>query len=367
MKEVIRWGILGTGQIAGQFAAGLAVVDDAELYAVAGRSAGKAEVFSRQHRVAHSFGSFEELLAQDNIDVVYVATPHHVHYEHCVMALQAGKPVLCEKPFTINAEQARQLIDLAREKNLFCMEAMWMRFIPAMRKLTELLDDDAIGTPHFLQADFGVPFDFNPKGRVFDPELAGGALLDLGVYPVSLAYKIFGAPVEILTTTNLGESGVDEGSCIILKHAGGQMSTIRCSIRHELIPQALVTGSTGSLVIESPLYRPHKIRLQNYPLVQATPDTNATPSRVKALLGKVPVLQSVALNVESYLAPFSNALATKVIPFAGNGYNYQATAVHECLREGKLECGIMPLDETCSVLAVMDEIREQWGLRYAGE
>ena len=367
MKEVIRWGILGTGQIAHQFASGLAYVDDAQLCAVGARSKTKAEEFSKQHSISRHYGSFEALLAEPDIDVVYIATPHHVHHDHCVMALEAGKSVLCEKPFTINAKQAREVIELARRKNLFCMEAMWMRFIPAIRQMTELLENDTIGEPGVLRADFGVPFEFNPAGRVFDPELAGGALLDLGVYTVSLSYLLFGAPVEILATANIGESGVDETSTIVLKHAGGQISTLRSSIRYELAPEAVVVGSKGSIRIESPVYRPHKIQVSKHSLVKPVADATGTPSKIKKIIQQSPVLQKLALRVESYLTPISGAMGTRVIPFVGNGYNYQVAAVNQCLKDGKLESEIMPLDETLGVLKVMDEVRQQWGLQYAGE
>jgi predicted dehydrogenase len=367
MKEIIRWGILGTGEIAKQFATGLSFVDDAQLYAVGARQKEKAEEFSRQYNVPHCYGSFEELLAEPNIDVVYIATPHHVHRDHCLMVLEAGKSVLCEKPFTINASQAREVIELARKKKLFCMEAMWMRFVPAMRQMSHLIENDTIGEPSLLRADFGVPFEFNPSSRLFDQDLAGGALLDLGVYTVSLSYKLFGAPVDILTTANIGESGVDESSSIILKHAGGQISTLRSSIRYELTPEAVIVGSKGSIRVESPIYRPHKIQVSKCAPVLAVTNSQGASSKIKKIIQKTPALQKLALHVESYLTPISSALGTKVIPFEGNGYNYQVAAVNQCLKEGKLESEIMPLNDTLGVLMVMDEIRQQWGLRYAGE
>lgn len=367
MKEIIRWGILGTGHIAKQFAAGLSYVDDAQLVAVGARHKAKADAFSKQYNVPHSFGSFEELLAEPDIDVVYIATPHHVHRDHCVMALEAGKSVLCEKPFTINAVQAREVIELASEKQLFCMEAMWMRFLPAMRHMYDLVDGGSIGEPSLLRADFGVPLEFDPGGRLFDLEMAGGALLDLGVYTVSLSYKMFGAPTEIYATANMGESGVDESSTIVLKHAGGQISTLRSSIRYELTPEATVVGSKGSITIESPLYRPHKLQVRKSSPVGPVEDVQCSSSKIKKFILQTPVLQKIALHLESYLTPVTSAMGTKVIPFVGNGYNYQVAEVNRCLKEGKLQSEIMPLNDTLGVLIVMDEIRKQWGLRYAGE
>ena len=367
MKKIIRWGILGTGHIAHQFSDGLTHVNDAELFAVGARSKDKAEAFALQHQVPNNYGSFEELLANKEIDIVYIATPHHVHRDHCVMALEAGKSVLCEKPFTLNATEAREVIALAREKKLFCMEAMWMRFIPAMRKLSELLEEGTIGKPNLLRADFGIPFEFNANSRIFNNELAGGALLDVGVYPISLAYKLFGPPTDIMAMGNIGESGVDESSTVILKHAGNQISTLRSSITHELTPEAVVAGSAGSIRIESPIYRPHKLQVSKHSTVSTTADTEYSPSRIKAVMQKIPALQMLALHMESYIRPVATALRTTVIPFVGNGYNYQVVAVNQCLREGKLESEIMPLDETLGVLTVTDEIRNQWELRYASE
>ena len=367
MKSVIQWGILGTGQIAKQFAVGLSSVNDAQLSAVGARDKAKAEAFSKQYDVPRSYGSFEDLLAEPDIDVVYIATPHHVHRDHCVMALEAGKSVLCEKPFTVNATQAREVIELAREKNLFCMEAMWMRFLPAMRQLTDLLKNGEIGEPHLLRADFGIPFEFNPSGRVFNKALAGGALLDLGVYPVSLSYQLFGPPVEIMATANIGESGVDETSTVVLKHAAGQISTLRSSIRYEITPEAVVVGSKGSIEIDSPIYRPHKIRVKKSSLVPPVTDAGGRPSSLKKLILKMPALQKIALHLESYRTPFSRSVKTRTIPFVGNGYNYQVEAVNQCLREGKISSDIMPLNETLGVIEIMDEIRQQWGLQYAGE
>ena len=367
MKQTIRWGILGTGQIAHQFAQGLLCLEDTELLAIGARSKDKADAFSQQYNVERSFGSFNELLADKDIDVVYIATPHHVHHEHCLLALNAGKAVLCEKPFTINEKQALEVVQVAREKNLFCMEAMWMRFIPAMHRLTELLEEGAIGKPALLRADFGVPFKFTPSGRIFDLELAGGAMLDLGIYPVSLACSLFGPPVETIAIGNIGESGVDESSTVVLRHAENQISTLRCSIRHELTPEAVVVGSLGSIEVEAPIYRPHKLKVTQFSQVEPVVDSNPGPSTIKKIIQKTPGLQNLALRAENFLTPATKAMRTSVIPFKGNGYNYEAAAVNECLREGKTECDLMSLDDTLAVLRVMDQVREQWKLRYAGE
>lgn len=370
MKNVkIRWGILGTGVVARQFAEGLSFLKDAELYAVGARSKDKAEDFARIYPAQQAYGSFEELVCDANIDVVYVATPHHVHRDHCILSLLAGKPILCEKPFAINAEQADEVISLAREKNLFCMEAMWMRFIPLMRAFTTRLANNVIGDPCMMQADFGMPFMYDSKARQFNRDLAGGALLDLGVYPVSLSYQIFGAPCEIVTAVNMGDSGVDETSSILLKYPGGKIATLQSSVRLQTPIEAVIMGSAGTIRIKSPLYRPHKMMIDTFTVskTEITSERNSIKSKILMLIKRRPLLQKFTLYMENYIGAVINAVRTTVVPFVGNGYNYEAAEVMRCLREGKLESEIMPLDETVGVLKILDEIRNQWGLKYSDE
>jgi predicted dehydrogenase len=366
-QDVIRWGILGTGQIARQFAEALGYLDDAELTAVGSRSIENAKRFVDQYPAKRFYGSFEELVADPDLDVVYIATPHHVHRDHSILALNAGKPILCEKPFAVNARQAQEVIDLAREKNLFCMEAMWMRFLPAMQDAVNQVISGVIGKPAQLRADFGTPFRFYPKGRQFDPALAGGALLDLGIYPISLAIQLFGPAVETLSVVTMGDTGVDEASTIVMKHGGGEVSTIQSSIRHSLPTEAVITGSSGTVKIHSPLYRPHKVTTEKFSFVDGETSNPASPSKLRTLVKNTPPLQKLMLRLEAILSPLQGALRTKVIPFIGNGYNYEAAAVHQCLRSNKLECHTMPLENTLMILRTMDSIRAQWGLNYPDE
>ncbi len=324
---VIRWGILGTGRIAGLFAQGLASVEDAALVAVGSRTREGAEAFGERVGVPRRHGSYEALANDPDVDVIYVATPHPQHCENTLLCLRAGKAVLCEKPFAINAAQARAMVAEARARGLFLMEAMWSRFYPAFDKLRELLAAGAIGEVRMLTADLGFRSNFNPQGRLFDLGLGGGALLDVGVYPVSLASHILGKPTGILSKAQLGETGVDEQAGIILSYAQGQIALLHTAIRTTTLHEATLMGTEGLIRLGLDWHKPDRITL-------------VRP-------GGEPELFMCRIS--------------------GNAYNYEAAAVGAYLREGKTESPIMPLDETIEVMETLDAIRAQWGLRYPNE
>jgi predicted dehydrogenase len=327
MSEPIRWGIIGTGWIAEQFATGLSVISDAELVAIGSRTASSAHRFADEFGVPHRHASYEALAEDAEVDVVYVATPNNLHMENSLLCLEAGKAVLCEKPFTINAREAEAVIGEAREKRLFLMEAMWTRFNPVIIKLRELLAKGVIGELKMLIADLGFRFEFNPEGRLWNLHLGGGALLDLGVYPVSMASMIFGTPTEIASLAKFSITGVDEQASIIMGYEGAELSTLYTSMRAETPQEVVVAGTRGLIRVHAPMFRPDKM----------------------------------SLSREDH--------EDEVLEFAleGNGYNYAAEEVMRCLRDGKLESEVMPLDETLSIMETMDQIRAQWGLRYPME
>lgn len=327
MLTTIRWGLLGTGTIARKFAEGLRHVEGAELVAVGSRSSQAAEAFAAAFGVPHQYASYDDLAADPEIDVVYIATPHPFHRENSLQCLQAGKAVLCEKPFAVNAQEAAAVINLARERRLFLMEAMWTRFLPLFVKLRELLALGVLGELRLLQVDFGFRAGFNPQGRLFNPQLAGGALLDVGVYNLSLASLLWGRPERIHSAAHLGETGVDEQSAVLLSYAQGRLATLSSAIRLNTPQEALVIGTDGWLKIRTPWWK-------------ATAMTLAVADQAPQLIE---------------------------VPFAGNGYNYQADEVGRCLRAGRLESAVMPLDETLAIMETLDEIRRQWGLRYPVE
>ena len=328
MGITTRWGIISTGRIAGDFAEALALSPDAELVAVGSRSTDSAETFGKLFSIPHRHATYEALADDPDVDVVYVATPHPFHMENSLLCLRAGKAVLCEKPFSINAIEAEAMIRTARAENLFLMEAMWTRYLPVMVKVRQLLADGAVGDVRLLQADFGFSTDLNPQGRLFDLQLGGGALLDVGVYTVSLASMVFGGPpTQITSMAHLGETGVDEQSALLLGYDQGQLAVLTCAVRTNTPHEAVILGSDGSIKINAPWWRSGS-------LVLSRPDQE------------------------------DQLLET---PIAGHHFQYEAAEVMECLRSSKTESETMPLDETIDIMKTLDTIRSQWGLKYPGE
>ena len=323
----VRWGILGTGGIARQFTAGLRDSPGADILAVGSRSKDSARKFADAFGVPRPHAGYEELAADPDVDVIYVATPHPIHEENVTLCLKAGKHVLCEKPMTVNAEQAERLISLAEERGLFLMEGMWTRFFPLMERVREMLSSGAIGEPRMLGVDFGFRAPFDPLQRLFNPDLGGGALLDVGVYCVSLSSMVFGAPNKISGLAHLGETGVDEQSAAILKHGDGQISTISIATRTRTPQEAVISGTEGRIRIHSEWWRPHTLTLYR-------------PGQEDETI---------------------EALST------GNGFPHEAAEVMNCIRSGERESAVMPLRETLEIARTMDELRRQWGLVYPGE
>jgi predicted dehydrogenase len=326
MKEKINWGILATGGIAAAMAKGLARVPGAYLAAVGSRTQEAAGKFGQRFGIPKRYGSYEDLARDPEIDVVYVSTPHNLHYENCLMLLHEGKAVLCEKPFTINAEQAAEVITLAREKKCFVLEAMWTRFLPAIVKVREILREGRLGEIRMLNASFGFKAEFDPLHRLFNPSLGGGALLDVGVYPVSFASMVFGQPSQIVSQCHLGKTGVDEQSAMLFRYGLGQMAVLAAAVRTEIPQDAYIIGSEGRLRVHSPWWQSQKLSLK-----------------------------------------FKEREKVLKFPFKGNGFSFEAEEVMRCLREGRLESEILPLDESLSIMKTMDEIRAQWGLKYPME
>ena len=324
--DTIRWGMLGLGRIANDFAIGLQAVPGAQLVAVGSRSREKAEEFGGRFAVPGRYGSYEELAADPNVDIVYISTPHPMHADDALLCLSAGKAVLCEKPFTLNAEQAAKVIDMARQQKRFLMEGMWTRFYPIMAKIRDLLDDGTIGEPRMVQADFGFRVGWDIEGRILNLRLGGGALLDVGVYCISLASMIFGAPAHISGEAHIGETGVDEQAALVLRYPKGQLASLYVAVRTNTPQAAYIGGTEGCIQIHSPWWCPTAM-----------------------CVARGSQRESVALPRES------------------NGFNYEIAEVMRCLREGKLESNVMPLDETLSIMQTMDTLRAQWGLRYPME
>lgn len=327
MQEKTRWGIISTGNIARKFATGLKVLPNAELLAVGSRSQEAADAFGDLFGIERRYPSYEALAQDPDIDAIYIGTPHTFHKENSLLGLSHGKAVLCEKPFTINAAEAKEVIDFARQNKVFLMEAMWTRYLPIFVRLRELLAEAVIGDVRMLTADFGFRARMNPHSRTFDLALGGGALLDVGIYPLSLASMIFGAPQRITGMTHLGETGADENSAMILGYEGGALAVLSTAVRTSTPQIAILNGTEGRITIPAQWW----------------------------------------VGTRMTVEVFGKETTEITMPLTGNGYEYEAAEVARCLRAGLLESEVMPLDETLALMQTMDEIRRQWGLKYPME
>ena len=323
----IRWGILGTGQIARAFAAGLSDVPGAELAAIASRNCDTAQAFAEEFGANRHYGDYRSLASDPQIDVIYVATPHNLHAENTIMCLQAGKAVLCEKPFTINRRQAHDVIDVARRNKRFLMEAMWTRYLPAIQEAKRLLDQGAIGVPQYIQADFGFAAAVNADHRLLSKQFGGGALLDIGIYPLSLAAYFLGEISETHAQATLGDTGIDLQTAFILRHRDGGLSSCICSIVAPSPVALTISGSAGIVQVNAPFFKSQSLTV-------TTPD---------------------------------GVTRTIQLPYLGNGYTHEAIEVGRCLQQGLLESPSMPLDETLALMTCLDTIRAQIGVNYPAD
>ncbi len=356
----IRWGILGAGRIARLFAQDLRLLPDNELAAVGSRSAEKAQRFAadlqapRAPQAPQAYGSYEALVADADVDVVYIATPHVFHKEQSLLCLEAGKHILVEKPFTMTAVEAREIVAYAREQNLFCMEAMWMRFVPAMQKAVELLKNGAIGDVRTMSASLGFYNEFDPQHRLFDPALGGGAMLDLGIYPLSLIFQVMGRPSTITSQSIVGASGVDEHTAVLLGFPGGQIATLSTSIRGNGRNDAFIMGTQGSLYLHPPILRPPAFTINRHPAPASKPrQLNPLIARLKGNPFAYRMMQQTRRLIQRMRGGQKTAIATQ-----GHGYSYEAAEVSRCLHQNLLESSTMSLDETIAIMETMDVIRE---------
>lgn len=324
-EQVIRWGILGAGEIAATVGADIAATEGNALQAVGARDADRAAAFAERLRIPRSYGSYAELVADPDVDVIYIATTHGQHHEHALLALGAGKPVLVEKAFTLNARQAREVVDEARRRGLFCMEAMWMRLNPLIRTAVDIAASGRIGAVTGVRADFSRHFAYDPTHRLFDLAAGGGALLDLGVYPATFAWLVLGRPNVIQATGSLAETGSDLTAALQWGYPGGQAAQIYCSAAGPSPLAALITGTDGWIEVQPRIHRPERLVVfsgDEQEIVTAEPEP-------------------------------------------GNGYRRQVAEVATRLRSGELESPLVPLDGTVALLEVIDEARRQLGARYA--
>jgi predicted dehydrogenase len=319
MTEPLRWGVMGTGGIADTFAADLELTDSGVVAAVGSRRMDSADRFGDRFGVPRRHASYEDLVVDPDVDVVYVATPHPFHHAGAQLALRAGKPALVEKAFTMNAAEARDLVATARAEGLFLMEAMWTRFLPHIAQIRELLDDGALGEIVTVTADHGQWFAKDPGFRMFAPELGGGALLDLGIYPVSFASMVLGTPQRIVSVVTPAFTGVDGQTSMLFGYATGAQAVLTCTLSAKSPTRAAIVGTEARIEIDGDFYAP----------------TSFT------------------------LIPRIGEQARFDAPHEGRGLRHEADEVARCLREGLLESPLMPLDESISIMATMDAVLAQ--------
>jgi predicted dehydrogenase len=326
MTDVVRWGILGTGKIARAFANALKDTPGAVLAGVGSRTLEGAQAFASEFG-GTAYGSYEELAQAGDVDLIYVGTPHPAHVSNVRMALNAGKGVLCEKPFTMNRLEAEELVALARAKKLFLMEAMWTRYMPALAEVRRVVDSGEIGKVTQVIADLGFKADFGQEHRVFNPVLGGGALLDLGIYPLSIAVALLGPVEAVAAQAEIGPTGVDEQTGFLLRHSKGGMSVCSCSLRARLPSELTIAGERGHVRMNTMFHRAQTV----------------TVARADGIARTVPT------------------------PYVGNGYVHEAIEAQRCWQAGLIESPGMTHDDTLALMGVMDEVRRQIGVHYAAD
>ena len=327
MSEKIRWGILGCGKIANKFASDLRFVNDAELKAVASRNSAKLESFSKEHRPDLSFSTYEALVSCADVDAIYVATPHGLHYEHVMLCLRNGKAVLCEKAFALNLSQAREMIEFARRKRIFLMEAFWTKFLPQYQAVMDIIRAGKIGEVKLVQSDFGFKAPEPRAQRLFDPMLGGGSLLDIGIYPIFIAQSILGKPTQVQAFITPYESGVDEQCAMIMKFAGGALAVLSSTFAVETPVEAVIAGTEGRIVMRNRFH-------------------NAVGT-VELVIGR-----DAARNIEVHREE-------------GFGYQFEARHVNDCLRKGLTESPVMTHADTLMLMETLDRVRKVVEVRYS--
>ncbi len=324
----IRWGIIATGGIATTMARDLGDVADAVRHAVASRDEDRARAFAAEHGFTRSYGSYDELLTDPDVDVVYIATPHRQHHAVATAAIRAGKPILVEKAFTVTLAGAKDVLDLAVAHGVFVMEAMWTRFLPLVRRVHELVSDGVIGEPRSVTADLGFVRELDEWDRLWNKDVGGGAILDLGVYPISFAHMLLGDPVGVQVSGSIGPTGVETDAAMLLDHATGTRGIVHCSMVTPLAGRVSIAGTGGRIDIPPRFHHP----------------TTAIVHREGA--------EPAELRAEGPLA------------MVGHGFAHQVQEVHRCLRAGLLESPIMPWSGTISVMDTMETALHAVGIHH---
>jgi predicted dehydrogenase len=325
--EKIRWGILGCGKIAVKFAQDLKLVEGAELRAVASRDGDRARAFAAEHGAKEALDNYLDLAQHAEVDVIYIATPHSHHHEHSLLCLNRGKAVLCEKAFAINSRQAREMVETAKAKNVFLMEAFWTKFLPHYQLVMGMIRKGELGEIKSLLVNFGFNVGPHPAQRVFDPELGGGTVLDIGIYNVFLALSVLGKPDGIEAIMTPAPTGIDEQCAITFTYANGAIAQLFSSFTSDMSTEADINGSAGRIRLTTRFYEP-ATTVEYYP-------------------GRVDTRQVLPVHRES-----------------GWGYQYQARHVQDCLQKGLIESPVMSHADSLQLMETLDAIREKAGIRY---
>ncbi len=322
----MKLGVLGAGHIAEVVAPTWVAMDGIECYAVSSRSIEKAEVFAQKFGFQKAYGSYEEMLSDPEVELVYVATPHSHHYEHMMLCINAGKPILCEKAFTMNARQARAIRTAAAEKGIYVAEAIWTRYMPSRKIINDVLASGIIGKPNTLTAN--LSYIISHKPRIYDPNLAGGALLDIGVYGVNFALMHFGTDIErVESSVKMLDTGVDAMETITIFYRDGRMAVLTHSIFCRSDRKGIIHGDKGYMVVEN-INNPRSLK----------------------------VFDTMDREIASY--DFSDQIS---------GYEFQFAESAACIAAGKLESDSMPMEDTIYVMEFMDDLRRQWNMVYPQE
>lgn len=327
MSKITRWGIVGPGNIAHKFAKGLKALEDAKLYAVVSRSQDKADAFGAEYDVEKCYGDMEGFLADDLIDAVYIATPHPFHKDYAMRCMDAGMAVLCEKPVAMNNNELSEMIECAIRNDVFFMEAVWTRFLPLIVRLRELLSQNIIGEVKRVVADFAFS-NGGKKGRLYEPALGGGGLLDVGIYVINFTTMVLGnKPSKVVSIPFMGQTGVDERAGMILGYENGVMANLYCGVSAQMKNDAVIYGEKGYITIHE-FWQAQKMVITYFD--EAEDEVIELDHRI-------------------------------------NGYSYEAEAVQECMAKGLKESDTMPLDDSVAVMQIMDDLRKDWGLKYPME
>ena len=324
-QDQFNWGVIAPGRIAHRFAQGLAVIDDANLYAVASSDLSRAKAFADTYGGASKlYGNYDELIADPEVDAIYIANPHRYHYDCVERCLKAGKPVLCEKPLTVTANESERLIAIAETEGVFLMEALWSRFLPVWQQVKQWLDEGMIGDVKVISSTFGFKIPRASGDRLLNLDSAGGVLLDMGIYNVAMSQFVIGRdPIKILADGIVGETGVDERSSGLLNY-GGPVSMFTSNFQTQTANDMTISGTKGSIVIDAEFWATEKATLK--------------------------VEDEESVTIES--------------PFRASGFEYQTEEAMRCIRTGKLQSDVIPWKDTLGNMQTMDQILTQIGVEY---